>query len=153
MFGWRWTIPNPTNFELVHFQTFQTFTKEPVFVQSHYLDVLAEREEEPGQAHRFEQYTTVKVNFILTNSWMWISKIIFQIFDLLKCFECWKRTNLERVMARRVKHESRVRRARLDNHHQPGVGGSTSSAQQQQSNAQPNTGREDSDDEASRIPK
>lgn len=61
-------IPNPTNFELVHFQTFQTFTKEPVFVQSHYLDVLAEREEEPGQAHRFEQYTTVKVNFKRTNS-------------------------------------------------------------------------------------
>uniref|UniRef100_A0A914GZQ1 Mothers against decapentaplegic homolog n=1 Tax=Globodera rostochiensis TaxID=31243 RepID=A0A914GZQ1_GLORO len=69
-------------------------SKGPVFVQSHYLDVLTEREE-LGHAHKFVQYTT--------------------IFDLFKCYECWKVTHLERIMARRVNREMRTRRVRLDN--------------------------------------
>ncbi|KAL3092382.1 hypothetical protein niasHS_007591 [Heterodera schachtii] len=71
--------------------------KGPVFVQSHYLDVLTEREE-LGHSHKFVQFTTVK------------------IFDLFKCYECWKVTHLERIMSRRMDRETRSRRVRLDNH-------------------------------------
>uniref|UniRef100_A0A183C4C8 Mothers against decapentaplegic homolog n=1 Tax=Globodera pallida TaxID=36090 RepID=A0A183C4C8_GLOPA len=80
-------------------------SKGPVFVQSHYLDVLTEREE-LGHAHKFVQYTTVK------------------IFDLFKCYECWKVTHLERIMARRVNREVRTRRVRLDNRPTATAGGS-----------------------------
>jgi hypothetical protein len=34
--------------------------KHPIFVQSHFLDLLTERDE-PEHAHKFVQYTTVKV--------------------------------------------------------------------------------------------
>lgn len=37
-----------------------TVLTKQVFVQSHYLDMLTEREE-PDHSHKFVQYTTVKV--------------------------------------------------------------------------------------------
>ncbi|KAL7070564.1 hypothetical protein ACQ4LE_010263 [Meloidogyne hapla] len=66
-------------------------SKYPVFVQSHYLDMLTGREE-PCQAHKFVQYTTVK------------------IFDLQKCYECWERSSLERNVNRRLRQDQMMRR-------------------------------------------
>lgn len=67
--------------------------KYPVFIQSHYLDMLTEREE-CDHAHKFIQYTTVK------------------IFDLQKCYESWERTNLERNVKKRLEMEQRNRKQR-----------------------------------------
>ncbi|KAF7629295.1 Mothers against decapentaplegic-like protein [Meloidogyne graminicola] len=66
-------------------------SKYPVFVQSHYLDMLTGREE-PCQSHKFVQYTTVK------------------IFDLQKCYECWERSSLERNVNRRLRQDQFMRR-------------------------------------------
>nr|CAD2204941.1 unnamed protein product [Meloidogyne enterolobii] len=66
-------------------------SKYPVFVQSHYLDMLTDRQE-PCHAHKFVQYTTVK------------------IFDLQKCYECWEHSSLERNVNRRLRQDQMMRR-------------------------------------------
>lgn len=54
-------------------------SKHPIFVQAHYLDMLTEREER-DHAHKFLQYTTVKVNLNFKNS-----ILLFYIFRYLIC--------------------------------------------------------------------
>lgn len=97
--------------------------KHPIFVQSHFLDLLTERDE-PEHAHKFVQYTTVK------------------IFDLQKCCECWERSCLERNVNRRLQQDQqRSRRQR------PEFGAAGTSANNNSSQMQPQPNREESDDE------